>query len=80
MSEPAEPTPPVATPLWAAVVLIPTLWTPEQAVAVFELLDDLREKIWTLYGCQIQALLKDEQQHGDTGTSANDGSCDDHSF
>lgn len=47
---------------------------------MFELLDDLREKIWTLYGGQIQAMLKDEQQHGDAGARGEDVSCDDHSF
>ena len=50
MSKPPEPPPPAATPLWAAAVVIPTLWSPEQALAAFELLDDLRETIWTLYG------------------------------
>lgn|GEM_PF-3772105 len=25
-------------------------WTPEQALAVWELLDDLRDRIWTHYG------------------------------
>ena len=79
MSEPPEPPPP-ATPPWAAAVVIPTLWTPEQALAAFELLDDLRETIWTLYGRQIQALLKEEQQHGDVGAGGNDVSCDDHPF
>ncbi|MEO9190502.1 MAG: hypothetical protein ABI224_10970 [Acetobacteraceae bacterium] len=79
MSEPTD-LPPSAPSLWATHVLIPTLWTPEQALAVFELLDDLREKIWTLYGGQIQAMLKDEQQHGDAGARGEDVSCDDHSF
>jgi len=50
-----------------AAVAIPTLWTPEQALAVFELLDDLRHKIWTRYGGQIQAFLGDEQRHADAG-------------
>lgn len=30
-------------------VLIDKNWTPEQACAVFELLDDLRERIWEHY-------------------------------
>jgi len=29
---------------------IPLYWTPEQALAVFELIDDLREKILGHYG------------------------------
>ena len=36
MSKPPEPPPPAATPLWATAVAIPTLWTPEQALAVFD--------------------------------------------
>jgi hypothetical protein len=39
-------------------------WTPEQALAVFELLDDLRELILNYYQHPIQALLK-ETQGGD---------------
>jgi len=34
--------------------LIDDRWTTEQAVAVFELLDDLRTQIWRQYGAQIQ--------------------------
>jgi hypothetical protein len=32
---------------------IPAYWTPEQALAVVELLDDLRELIWAHYGMQL---------------------------
>ncbi len=32
-------------------------WTPEEALAVFELIDDLRNKIGALYSDQLQALL-----------------------
>lgn len=28
---------------------LPTDWTDEQALAVFELLDELRDRIWALY-------------------------------
>ena len=35
-------------------------WTPAQALAVFELINDLREQIWQHYALQIQAQL---QQH-----------------
>ena len=44
----------------AAAVLIPDWWTPEQALAVFELLDDLRDTLWTIHGCRIQHLLQQE--------------------
>lgn len=32
---------------------IPAYWTPEQARAVIELLDELRDLIWANYGLQI---------------------------
>lgn len=32
---------------------IPAYWTPEQALAVVELLDDLRDRIWAHYGAQL---------------------------
>ena len=43
-------------------VEIPATWTPEQALAVFDLLDELKTKIWDRYSCQMQDLLRDEQQ------------------
>lgn len=36
-------------------------WTPEQALATYELLDEMREQIWQWYGEDIQALLKQQQ-------------------
>jgi hypothetical protein len=33
---------------------IPDYWTPEQALAVFEFLDALRERVWDQYREQIQ--------------------------
>ena len=41
---------------------IPVTWTAEQALAVWEMLDQLREKIWVRYGCQLQDLLAEEQR------------------
>lgn len=41
--------------------LIDKDWTPEQALAVFELLDDLRDLIFSYYQYPIQELLKDKQ-------------------
>ena len=43
-------------------VEIPVTWTPEQALAVFELLDDLRQRIWELYNVRLQDLLREQQQ------------------
>ena len=39
-------------------VEIPRSWTPEEALAVFELIDDLRDKVWALYNLQLQNLLR----------------------
>jgi hypothetical protein len=45
----------------ARSITLPTHWSPEQAVAVFEILDELREHIWAHYGLQIQQVLRDER-------------------
>ena len=39
---------------------IPDYWTPEQALAVYELLDDLRELILSRYDLQIMDALQEE--------------------
>jgi hypothetical protein len=36
---------------------IPDYWTPDAALAVFELIDDLRDQIWRRYGLAIQDEL-----------------------
>jgi hypothetical protein len=41
---------------------IPTYWTPEQAIAVFELIDDLREMIWAIYQTNLQDLTRQQRQ------------------
>jgi hypothetical protein len=40
---------------------LPTDWTPAQAVAVFDLLDELRDRVWSLYGPQIQRAMREDQ-------------------
>jgi hypothetical protein len=45
----------------AGSITLPTDWSPEQAVAVFEILDELREHVWACYGLQIQQVLRDER-------------------
>ena len=45
----------------AGPITLPTHWSPEQAVAVFEILDNLREHVWPRYGLQIQQVLRDER-------------------
>lgn len=39
--------------------------TPEQALAVFELLDALRDEIWALYHTDIQAAARDQARDHD---------------
>jgi hypothetical protein len=41
---------------------IPTYWTPEQAFAVFDLINDLRDAIWQCYALQIQDEYRDRLQ------------------
>jgi hypothetical protein len=36
-------------------------WTPEQAWAVLEVLDDLRDRVWTHYGLAVQELLREQR-------------------
>jgi hypothetical protein len=42
--------------------VVPDDWTPQQALAVFELLDDLRELISSRYLTDIQRVMRDERQ------------------
>jgi hypothetical protein len=52
---------------------IPATWTPEEALAVFELIDELRDKICALYNHQLQALLQRQRAGGDAGDSGDAG-------
>lgn len=51
---------------------IPTYWTPEQALAVFEMIDELRDAIWHCYSPQIQEQYRDQLQRADDGVDNND--------
>jgi hypothetical protein len=44
---------------------IPTYWTPEQAFAVFELVNDLRDAIWQCYNVQLVDEYRDQFQPPD---------------
>ena len=45
---------------------IPNYWTPEQALAVYEWLDELRERVWDQYHEQIQEQYRiDCGEHDD---------------
>jgi hypothetical protein len=43
------------------VFLIPDNWSAEQALAVIELIDDLRARICMHYGLALHALLQDQR-------------------
>ena len=45
---------------------IPDHWTPETALAVFELINDLRDQIWSRYAIAIQDELRRQLLPGDT--------------
>jgi hypothetical protein len=45
----------------AGSITLPTDWSPDQAVAVFEILDELREHVWARYGLQIQQVLREQR-------------------
>ena len=40
--------------------IVPLHWTPEQALAVFECLQALREALWHVYGPQVQQAWRDQ--------------------
>ena len=43
-----------------ASVAVPTHWTPEQALAVLEGLQAVREAVWAVYGQQAQQAWRDQ--------------------
>ena len=45
---------------------IPDDWSPEQALAVYELLDTLRERVWDRYQLQLIKLLAPDTDQNDT--------------
>jgi hypothetical protein len=57
---------------------IPAYWTPEQALAVFELLNDLRDQIGAHYSVKLFELTRKQHLHPSTGGS--DTKIDDQSI
>jgi hypothetical protein len=51
------------TLLATVAIQIPSHWTPEQAFAVVELIDDLREAIWQHYRVQLLDEYRDQFQN-----------------
>ena len=45
---------------------LPNYWTPAEAVAVYELLNDLADAIWNRYQVALIEQLRSERNHGDT--------------
>lgn len=43
-----------------ASLSLPTLWSPDQALAVLECLHAVRQAIWSLYGPQAQQAWRDQ--------------------
>lgn len=40
---------------------IPDHWTPEQALAVYELIDEIRDAIWSRYQISLIELMQQER-------------------
>jgi len=53
-------TPPRPPGLQPTPLTIPDHWRPETALAVFELIDDLRDQIWARHGAAIQEELRSQ--------------------
>ncbi|WP_434718293.1 hypothetical protein P5W98_03425 [Paraburkholderia sp. A1BS-2L] len=47
--------------------LIDTEWSPQQAFAVFELLSDLRARIWMRYGVELHELIRQQRSPPNVG-------------
>ena len=59
-----------------ATVEISRFWSPDVALAVFELIDDLRDKILALHGDQLREALRASRGQRDpdeSGDAADDG-------
>lgn len=44
----------------ASALSLPAHWSPEQALAVFECLQALREQLWAIYGPAVQQAWRDQ--------------------
>ena len=47
-------------PSQALMPAVPMHWTPEQALAILECLQTLREALWAAYGPQVQQAWRDQ--------------------
>jgi len=44
-------------------IALPSHWTPDQALAVFECLQAMQVALWALYGPQVQQAWRDQLVH-----------------
>ena len=51
---------------------IPATWTAEQALAVFDLLDDLRDRIWAHYELPLRDLMIPTYQSSGPASDSNE--------
>jgi hypothetical protein len=70
--------PPSTRSLLTIPFAIPAYWTPEQALAVVELLEDLRDLIWSHYGAQLHEEYR--EQYGSLQRDTSPDEPDDRSF
>jgi hypothetical protein len=54
------------------VLRIPVYWTAEEADSIYQLLCELKEEVWRLYGEEIGQLHADLQSDTETDTDFND--------
>jgi hypothetical protein len=64
--------PPSTRSLLTIPFAIPAYWTPEQALAVVELLEDLRDLIWSHYGAQLLEDYREQSASLQIDTSFDD--------
>lgn len=57
-------------------LLICADWTPDQALAVIELLDDLRDRIWVRYELALFELIREDRGGGRVSDAADHWSDD----
>ncbi len=53
--------------LQPALLEIPDHWSPQVALAVFQLIEDLRDQIWSRYGLAIHDELRRQLEPGHDG-------------
>lgn len=52
------------TPPGPQRIELPEHWTPDQALAVFEIIELLRDQLWAAYGPAIQYALREDRGDG----------------